>query len=490
MHTRLRRSLSRSLICPPRPRATSSVTRFAQRRASSSTRFAQGLACSISKARRRRNSDAEPALFSQNTDFLIRTSCCAVVKSEFSVKLETSSAISGLATMFKQALSVLGGFAVLFASSAFAANVELRPDHPEKYVVQRGDTLWTIAAKFLKSPWLWPEIWQANPQVQNPHKIYPGDVLSLVYIDGRPTLIKLSPTARVTELPDEIAAIKMADIQQFVRKMAVLEPEDYKRMPYVVASEGAEPLGSDRELAYVRGIPADAKPGTVYSIVRPTLEYREIPPNYVWDGEKAKVIEDREWNANRRKTVGEATDLVWRNYAYWKDVEVLGHEVQEVGTMRLIKVGDPSTLLITSVGAEVRTGDMLMPFLGNIFDEKFYPRPPKQGVDNMRVMAVAQGIQFGAPTTVVSINKGVRDGVGTGQVFASWETGEKVVDRVAYPSDAPKSRWHRKKTKQVQLPDEFTGHVMIFKSFERISYGIVMDGVQPIEVGNFLRKPE
>ena len=149
--------------------------------------------------------------------------------------------------MFKQTLSVFTGL-LLTLSVAFAAEIELRADHPDTYVVQRGDTLWGISARFLNSPWLWPEIWHANPQVQNPHEIYPGDVLSLVYVDGRPQIqvVRLQPTVRVESLPDSIDAIELSRVEHFLRKMRILEEDAFKKLPYVVATEENQPLATPR----------------------------------------------------------------------------------------------------------------------------------------------------------------------------------------------------------------------------------------------------
>ena len=120
--------------------------------------------------------------------------------------------------MLKRMLAVVAG--ALFAASGFAVEPELRDDHPQTYTVVRGDTLWDISARFLKSPWLWPEIWQANSQIENPHLIYPGDVISLVYVDGdprlvrgRPDTVKLSPRVRSSGPQDAITAIPLNRIK-------------------------------------------------------------------------------------------------------------------------------------------------------------------------------------------------------------------------------------------------------------------------------------
>ena len=118
-------------------------------------------------------------------------------------------------------------FALLLAGQIFATDVVLNPEHPDQYVVVKGDTLWDISAMFLRDPWLWPEVWHVNPQIENPHLIYPGDILTLVYIDGKPQLrlsrgdLKLSPRIRVESLDNAIPTIPLDAIKQFLTRTIV-----------------------------------------------------------------------------------------------------------------------------------------------------------------------------------------------------------------------------------------------------------------------------
>ena len=171
--------------------------------------------------------------------------------------------------MFKKFLTVFAAFALTVCS--LAAAVDLREDHPDTYTVQKGDTLWDIAARFLHEPWLWPEIWQANPQIENPHLIYPGDVISLAYLSGRPTLsvTKRSPEVR-REALDPVPAVNLADIQAHLRKMHVLN-EGEQDLPYVIGLEESRLRSTAGQLVYVRG--ADFAPGDEFVIVRPTVRY-------------------------------------------------------------------------------------------------------------------------------------------------------------------------------------------------------------------------
>ena len=158
--------------------------------------------------------------------------------------------------MLKRLLAVFTATFIALAGIAFAA--ELRQDHPSTYVVRKGDTLWDISAKFLQKPWLWPEIWQANPQVKNPHRIYPGDVLSLVYVGGRPYLSSGSgPQIREGE---PVGAIRLSDIEPFLKELTVVN--DVKSLPYVIGLEEDRLRSSAGQVVYVRGM-SGAQPGQV-----------------------------------------------------------------------------------------------------------------------------------------------------------------------------------------------------------------------------------
>jgi hypothetical protein len=163
--------------------------------------------------------------------------------------------------MFKKQLLIMTLFLGI-TLLAHAQNVELNDDHPEKYVVQKGDTLWDISAVFLKSPWLWPEIWYANPQVENPHLIYPGDELNLVYVDGKPQItvdrshptVKLGPEVRTIEHDQAVETIALTDIEPFLRELRILNKEDIDLAPYVVAAEEGRNVSATDNLIYVRGL--------------------------------------------------------------------------------------------------------------------------------------------------------------------------------------------------------------------------------------------
>jgi hypothetical protein len=381
-----------------------------------------------------------------------------------------------MAAMFKKLLAVSA--AMLLTLASYVAAVELRDDHPDTYVVQKGDTLWDIAARFLNEPWLWPEIWQANPQVENPHLIYPGDVLSLAYLGGRATLIKVSPTAR--RLDDPINALPLSEIEPFLKKAHVLDEDQYRNLPYIVGLEESRLRSAEGQIVYVRG--ASFEPGQRWAVVRPSVRYAMHPHPATGDPR----LKRDPWDAQhglRPNTSG----IEWAYFAASDNgFEVLGWEVIEMTQGVVTHEGDPATLLITPGGAEAKVGDLLLPWNPQPFDLTFYPRAMDRVPANMRILAQTERYLYGGPRDVVALSAGAREGVQNGHVFSIWHPGDTVRDEIA---NKPRMAANLKRN-QVKLPDEFVGHVMVFRTFDKISYGLIMDGIRPARLEDRIGPPE
>ncbi len=320
----------------------------------------------------------------------------------------------------------------------------LNPRHPDTYVVQKGDTLWDIAAMFLRDPWYWPEIWQINPQIENPHLIFPGDVLTLAYLDnGRPvvqverggggTTERLSPRVRSQPLEEAISTIPYEVLASFLSRPVLLDKKQLETLPYIVANrEGL--LGSSGRDVYARGTTAPV--GVVYNIVHAGDEL--VDPD---------------------------------------DKTVLGYEGVYVGQGRIARTGDPSTVHLLDSTREALKGDYLLeeqqaqPF-------NFLPRPPERDVEG-RIISVVDGVSLIGTYQVVVINRGSRDGLEPGHVLRVFQTGQTIRDDV-------KGRGHNKK---VRLPDEPAGTMMVFRTFDRMSYGLVMEATNAISVLDTVRNP-
>jgi hypothetical protein len=373
--------------------------------------------------------------------------------------------------MIRKIIVLLAGMLVTVA--VYAAGAQLRADHPDSYTVRRGDTLWDISAKFLSKPWLWPEIWQANPQVRNPHLIYPGDVLNLSFING-PSL-RLQP--QVHPEGEAVPAIPLSELKMFLKDMRVMDSNAVSSAPYVVGLEEARLRGAVGQNIYVRGL--QGEPGQRWAIVRPTHVFRGFDQG---DASGADLVShDLDSNAAM-------VNAPWRedsrNDGHYGKGDDLGVEVSVIGTAETLRMGDPSTLLLLGSTMEIRSGDRIMPIDDTPYDPFYYPHAPKLVPADAKVIGFADALDAAGSRQVVMLSIGARAGVDNGQTFTVYEPGETIHDDVASNS------WHRGIGKKVTLPDEYVGHVMVFRTFNRVSYGLIMDSLRPVHIGGRLRAPE
>ena len=375
--------------------------------------------------------------------------------------------------MIKKSIGLMAGMLVTMA--VYAAGAQLRADHPDTYTVRSGDTLWDISARFLSKPWLWPEIWQANPQVRNPHLIYPGDQLNLSFING-PGL-KLEPSAHVAEQP--VPAIPLSELRMFLKNLRVMDSNAVSSAPYVVGFEEGRLRGAVGQMVFARRL--QAEPGQHWAIVRPTHAYRGFEQDDANDAENGIVGDMLDSDASM-------VNAPWaeesRNDGHWGKGRDLGVEVTVIGTAEVLRGGDPSSLLLLDSTREIRKGDRLMPIDEHPYDPYFYPHAPKSVPDNARVIAFADAMDAAGSRQVVALSIGAHDGVENGQTYSIFEPGETINDDVASNS------WNRGVGDTVTLPDEYVGHVMVFRTFDRVSYGLVMDSLRPVHRGARLTMPE
>jgi LysM domain len=316
--------------------------------------------------------------------------------------------------------------------------VPLAQGHPDEYVVQIGDTLWDIAATFLKDPWYWPEIWYVNPEIENPHLIYPGDTLGLVTIDGQPRVTnvrastyRMSPEARVTPLTEAVSSIPYESVSAFLTTGVVLEKSQVVNLPYLLATRGDHMIASAGNEIYVRGL-GNQPVGSRYSVVH--------------IGEKLVDPDD-----NR----------------------LVGYQGIWVGEGIMRRGGDPATVALTDTTQEAIEGDRLIPE-SVVMPLNFYPKAPN-GVIDGRIISVVNGVTQIGQYQVVVINRGARNGLAVGDVLTVFQAGEKVADRVSGGS--------------ARLPDEEAGTVMVFKVYDGIGYALVMEATQSIHILDAIRNP-
>jgi hypothetical protein len=372
--------------------------------------------------------------------------------------------------MFKSIRTVLT--VAILTMGTYAAAAEMAESHPDTYVVKRGDTLWDISARFLKKPWLWPEIWQANPQIKNPHLIYPGDVISLAYLDR----VAVQPGPR-EEAP--LNAIPLGDIEPFLKDRRVVD--SFEELPHVAGLDEDRLRSSGGHNIYVRGLEG-AQPGQRYAVVRPTARFTDNP--------RAQDLDFR------GRTIRGEIDQ-------WKEVieqtgngEFLGYELAKVNvatfTRGVVPGTEVSTLVVDIGGKEVRVGDRLIPVDAQPYDLHFFPHPPatQAAEGKLRVLAVADALTSGGSRDVIAISAGRLDGIDNGTVFSVWRNGSHTANRMAYPESSRVSESPKSGAGRVSLPDEYASHVMVFRTFDKVSYALVMEGVEATRVGYELKHPD
>ncbi len=316
--------------------------------------------------------------------------------------------------------------------------VPLAEGHPDEYVVQPGDTLWDIAGTFLKDPWFWPEIWYVNQEIENPHLIYPGDVLGLVYIDGQPRItnvrastFRLSPQVRATPLTEAVTSIPYDTVSAFLSTGVILEKGQAETLPYMIDTRGDHLIAAAGNEIYVRGNSGDAL-GSRYSLVKVGDPLRDPDDNRLVGYQGIFVAE---------------------------------------GTLR--RGRDPSTVALTDSNQEAVIGDRLIPEVVDV-PLNFFPRSPSYDIEG-RIMAVVGGVTQIGQYQVVVLNRGSRDGLVVGDVLSVFQTGDTIQDRF--------------KGGNVKLPDEEAGTTMVFKVYDRISYALVMEATTNINVLDTVRTP-
>ncbi len=335
-------------------------------------------------------------------------------------------------------------------------------NYPNSYTVVRGDTLWDISARFLKDPWLWPEVWQVNEQIANPHLIYPGDVITLIWVDGKPQLrfgsgtVRLSPEVRYEDLGNAIPTIPFEAISAFLAKPTVLDRSVADALPYVLASADGRLIMSKGNSVYARGnIDADA----IYNVMHIGDPYFDPETNYIF-----------------------------------------GYEATNVGEGTVVRTGDPATLKLTDSNREILRGDRLLTIDPRDIGQNFYPLPAPADLDGS-IISVVDGLSYVGQYDIIVLNRGANAGLEDGSVVSIYQRGDVVADPYAqtnvehqaedgFVSKVKKVFSGEGAGNLVKLPDEPAGEAMIFRTYESISYALVMRAEREIHEGDSIRTPD
>jgi hypothetical protein len=343
-----------------------------------------------------------------------------------------------------------------------AETVVYEPEYPQNYIVQEGDTLWDISTVFLRDPWFWPEIWFKNAQIENPHLIYPGDTLAIVYIGGQRRVqlqsrgtessretersvvgetssglqvVKVNPRVRSKSIDATIPAIPIESIRHLLERPMIFDKDTLDESAYVLSSLDNHLINASNDKLYVRKLDATSGIGR-FNIYRPSRPIYDPITN-----------------------------------------ELLGYEALYVGESKLLMRGDPASVRVTSSEREILRDDRVIPMDHHNFERDFYPKPPSTDVHG-EIVALLDAISKTGAFQTIAINLGNRDGVESGNVLRILRNGDVVPDK-------------REKDPNflVRLPDEQIGLAMVIRSFEKMSYALIMEANMPISIKDYVESP-
>ena len=321
---------------------------------------------------------------------------------------------------------------------------------PKSYTVKRGDTLWGISAMYLRDPWLWPEIWHVNPAIENPHLIYPGDILTLAYsANGTPqvtlmrgNVVHVSPLVRGSAIDGPISTIPYEAIRAFLGRPSMLTKDELKDAPCVIGFPERHIVDGVGHGVYIKGL-KKSTPGR-YSVVR-----------------IGQAMEDPETG------------------------KVLGYMGTFAASVRVDEIGKVSTGMLTESARETVIGDLVFPEATSGPVSDIVPHAPPAGIDG-QIVAVMDGVELIGQYTVVAINRGTKHGLETGHVLAIDVKGEVVNDKLCNRFG---NFWCRGRGDDVRLPSERAGTLLVFKTYPNMSYGLVVDATGAMRVADYVHGP-
>jgi hypothetical protein len=334
------------------------------------------------------------------------------------------------------------------AMNAAAQDVQLQDGYPERHVVVKGDTLWDISAKFLKDPWLWPQVWKLNrEQIKNPHLIYPGDIVVLDLSSGNPQLrllretVTLQPGIREEPIEKEaIATITPNVIEPFLSKPLIIENDELNDAVSIVGAQENRVILSQGVRIYLDDVSED---------------------------------QGRFWHVYRTGKV--FVDPVSK--------EKLGTEAIYLGNATITRYGAPATAEISQAKLEIFKGDRLI-VAPEELSKSFVPRAPDTEISG-QILSLYGTVNEGGRNSIITINRGTNDGLETGHVLAIYRQGSMIKN----PKYGQKQADGTAEPEKLKLPNERVGLMMAFRTFDRISYALVMQASEPINALDIVQTP-
>ena len=351
---------------------------------------------------------------------------------------------------------------------------DLAADAPERYTIKAGDTLWAISKLYLKTPWRWPELWGMNlQQIKNPHRIYPGQVLVLERSNGRATLrmedgsdgtvpadlstVRVSPRNRLEPLVDgALPTLRPSVIEPFLAEPIIIDAAEFAAAARIVSAQEGRVLLTRGDRAYARGqngspLLDDQAKEKLFRV------FRTVTP--LKDPETGKVL---------------GYEAVYAGKAKLMSSETTSEETDSDGKVTSAIV--PARIDIISAKEEIRVGDRLLPEPPRQV-RTFTPHAPQGALTGRIVSVYGSAVENAAQNQVVVINKGTADGVDAGMVLAILKNGGRIIDK--QDENRP----------LLKLPDERNGLMMVFRTFERLSYALILDITDGVRVGDRLASP-
>lgn len=352
---------------------------------------------------------------------------------------------------------------------------ELSPNAPERYTIVNGDTLWAVSKLFLKTPWRWPELWGMNlDQIRNPHRIYPGQVLVLLRSNGMASLrvddgsgtltengiktVRVSPRNRYEALAENaLPTLRPSAIEPFLAEPIIVDAAEFAAAPRIVSAQEGRVLLTRGDRAYARGQAGE-----------PLLDDQSKEKTYrVF--RTAKPLKD----PGTGLVLG--YEAVYAGKAQLMSSETTSEETDSDGKVRTAMV--PARIDIILAKEEIRVGDRLLPEPPRQV-RTYTPHAPREAVSGRIVSVYGSAVENAAQNQVVVINKGTLDGMDAGTVLAILKNGARVIDK-------------QDETRPLlKLPDERNGLMMVFRTFDRLSYALILDITDGVRVGDRLASPK